>query len=321
MSQNRKSHRKEDNPEFIKISAMTVCAIIAALILIIFLNWIVVNLLNPEQPDEPSVSDSDVSDTDFTPLSFVHFINVGQGDSELIVADDGSAMLIDCGESEYGEVVLDYLNNIGISRLDYIVATHPHSDHIGGIRKILSSGIEVGTVIAPKIPDEFTPTTKSYEKFLTAVDKNGCALKSAKNESFDFGSGRITIMASDYEGDNMNNYSVAVMLEQGQNSFLFTGDIEKEAEASLVERYPDSLNADVLKVAHHGSSTSSSFAFLDAVRPQYCVIECGDSSYNHPNPDIVDRLLMYTKNIYRTDAHGSVVFSVSNDELRIETEN
>ncbi len=276
-----------------------------------------------------TASDDDEQDSETDPepepepgesYATAHFINVGQGDCELIIADDGTTMLIDGGESDYGDTVVAYLSELGITKLDYVVGTHPHSDHIGGLRKVISSDIEIGKVIMPEIPDEYVPTTSSYEKLLTAIEKKGCPLYAAENETIQFGSGTLTITVPDYSEDELNNYSVVIRFDCNGHSFLFTGDIEKLIETQLVENGVD-LDVDVLKVAHHGSSTSSSYAFLDAVTPEYCVIECGDNSYNHPNSDVVTRLELYTDNIYRTDIDGTVVFSCLSSGLKVTTEN
>lgn len=249
----------------------------------------------------------------------VHFIDVGQGDCQLIIADDGTTMLIDAGESEYGSHVLNYIKDLGITRLDYVVGSHPHSDHIGGLRSVIKSDIEIGRVIIPRVADEYIPTTKSYEKLLDAVEDNNLKLSSVKNESFEFGSGFITIIKPDYNEDNYNNYSAVIRFEYGAVSFLFTGDIEKVIERQLVDRL-EPIDVNVLKVAHHGSSTSSCYDFLNAVTPEYCVIGCGDNGYNHPNPDVVTRLRSYTDLIYRTDNSGSVVFTTNGVDIKIVTE-
>ncbi len=279
----------------------------------------------PVLDDEAATTTAATSSEEAEPVSdgsyaTVHFINVGQGDSELIIADDGTTMLIDGGESEYGDTVVAYLSELGLTRLDYVVATHPHSDHIGGLRKVISSDIEIGQVIMPQIPDEYVPTTNSYEKLLDAIEEKGCPLYYAESETIQFGSGTLTMTVPDYSSDNMNNYSIVIRFDCSGSSFLFTGDIEKTIETQLVENGVN-VDVDVLKVAHHGSSTSSSYAFLDAVTPEYCVIECGDNSYNHPNSDVVTRLEMYTENIYRTDVDGTVVFTVTGSGLSISTEN
>lgn len=252
--------------------------------------------------------------------SYVHFIDVGQGDCELIVADDGSAMLIDGGEKEYGSTVLEYIRDLNISKLDYIVATHPHSDHIGGLSKVISSEIEVGKVIMPRIPDEFVPATKSYdERLLTAIDSKNVEAEYSENRTFSFGGGTITIIQTEYSGDNYNNYSTLVKYEYQGSAFLFTGDLEATQEMQLVNAGTD-ISADVLKVGHHGSATSSCQKFLEAVSPTYCVIECDGISYNHPNPDVVSRLRKNCETILRTDKNGSIVFTCTEGGIGVETE-
>lgn len=304
----------------------------AALVLIcaLFVIYAGVERFFVEEPeasvDEPSTTTAASSGEAIEPeagesYATVHFIDVGQGDCELIIADDGTTMLIDAGEAEYGETVVAYLNELGITKLDYVVGTHPHSDHIGGLRKVISSDIEIGEVILPELPDEYVPTTNSYEKLLDAIEEKGCPLYAAESTIIAFGSGTLTITVPDYSSDNLNNYSVVIRFDCNGSSFLFTGDIEKVIETQLVESGVN-LDVDVLKVPHHGSSTSSSYTFLDAVTPEYCVIECGeDNSYNHPNADIVDRLELYTENIYRTDIDGTIVFSCLKAGLSITTEN
>lgn len=249
----------------------------------------------------------------------VYFIDVGQGDCQLIVGGNGETMLIDAGESEYGDTVTDFIRRLGIERLDYVVGTHPHSDHIGGLRQVISSGIEIGCVITPQIHEEYAPTTRTYERFLTAIEESGVTLRASKNESFSFGGGTVEIIQPEYYGDNYNNYSCCVIYEFGSVRFLFTGDLEKDMERQLVNRDLD-LSADVLKVAHHGSATSSCYDFLDSVMPKYCVIGCGDSGYNHPNPDVVTRLKEYTSEIYRTDNNGTVTFTCDGSELSVVCE-
>lgn len=320
------SRRKRENNSVGSMGMLLLVLLVAAVTVGIFLS--INSKLEPEnsvnhETTEPVQNAPESPDKPFEALegavAKVYFINVGQGDCELIVADDGSAMLIDAGESEYGKGVVKFLKDLGITRLDYVVGTHPHSDHIGGLRHILKSEIEIGKVITPVIPDEYMPTTSNYEKFINAIINNGCDVSDVVNESFSFGSGVVTIMKPEYAEDNYNNYSPLIMFEFGETSFLFTGDAEKLVEYQMIER-DEYLDADILKVGHHGSMTSSSVDFLDAVTPDWCIIECGDNSYNHPNPNIVQRLEGYTDNIYRTDKQGTIVFTCDMNGYQITTE-
>lgn len=321
MPPSRRSTHKRKN----RISLPAALVLIAALFIIyVGVDHFFVEEPEVEKPDEPVTTAASSSEEpepdDEQSYATVHFINVGQGDSELIIADDGTTMLIDAGEAEYGDTVVAYLSELGITKLDYVVGTHPHSDHIGGLRKVIASDIEIGEVIMPELPDEYVPTTNAYEKLLDAIDEKGCPLYAAESTTLEFGSGTLTITVPDYDSSNLNNYSVVIRFDCDGSSFLFTGDIEKAIETQLVENGVN-VDVDVLKVAHHGSSTSSSYTFLDAVTPEYCVIECGDNSYNHPNSDVVTRLELYTENIYRTDVDGTVVFTVTNSGLSISAEN
>ena len=247
----------------------------------------------------------------------VHFIDVGQGDCTLLLSD-GKSMLIDSGESQYSSDVIKYLKRKGVKKLDYIVITHPHTDHMGGMADIIK---KTGTshIIMPRVDKEYTPTTPAYEKLLKAVAKAGRKIEAAKDESFALGKADIKIYTSPYKGENLNNNSVIVRAENGANSFLITGDCENEEEQLLMDKGVD-LKAKVLKVAHHGSSTASSADMLDKVLPRYAVISCGSgNSYGHPHDVTVSRLEKYADYIYRTDENGTVVFVSDGKGLSVRT--
>ncbi len=250
----------------------------------------------------------------------VHFINVGQGDCSLIVSD-GYTVLIDAGESEESYVVTSYLSELGIEKLDFIIATHPHSDHIGGLAGVIEN-ISADRVIVPHIPDDELPTTKTYRKFLEAVDSADCTLEEAYvGEVIELGISELEILAPvTDEYSDLNNFSIVSQLDYGGTSFLFTGDAESESEKDMMENnLLDDI--DVLKVGHHGSDTSSKKKFLEVIKPDYAVISCGDNSYNHPNEKTVARLAEYTDKIYRTDHQGNIIFTSDGENISVEYSN
>lgn len=239
----------------------------------------------------------------------VHFIDVGQGDCELLIADDGTTMLIDCGEYEYVSTVLGYLADHGIERLDYVLVSHPHTDHMGGMATIIRSVSEIGTFIMPRVADDFVPTTVAYEKMLENVWEKGCEVCFAQTETLDFGAGKLEFIVADYSGDNLNDYSVVVKYVYGDTAFLFSGDLEADMEnVILSERH--NLFADVYKLAHHGSTTSNSALWMAAIAPDYCVCECGaNNSYGHPHREVIASVRDYTDVLLRTDINGNIVFT------------
>lgn len=248
----------------------------------------------------------------------VHFINVGQGDSALIVSD-GKTVLIDAGEKDKDVVVLDYLKKLNIKKIDVVIATHPHSDHIGGMATIINE-IDVQKIIMPKVPDKQVPTTKVYTNLLTAIKNKNLKITPAKSGlSYDLGNGKLDIVGPNGEYDNLNDMSVVAKFTYNDLSFLFTGDMEKTAEKDLLDTKVD-LKSDVLKVGHHGSRTSTHKAFYKEVSPDYCIISVGDNNkYNHPHDVTLNLFKEKNAKIYRTDYDGDVVFSIVNGKFDIKT--
>lgn len=249
----------------------------------------------------------------------VHFIDVGQGDCELIKTQN-KTVLIDCGEKEYYSDVIAYIKSQNIKYIDYVIVTHPHSDHAGGMSFILDE-FDIGTVVMPKIQESIIPTTSTYIRLLKSIENKNITVEYANaGKEYTLDDVKMILLSPVQDYDDLNNYSVAVKFVHGKNSFLFTGDIEKEAESDIMEKGFD-ISADVLKIAHHGSSTSSKKKFINAVAPQYAVIEVGSpNSYNHPNKETLQLLENKDIMVYRTDLYGNIVFVSDGSTLNILTE-
>ncbi len=247
----------------------------------------------------------------------VNFIDVGQGDCEFIQLPDGKCMLIDSGEAQYAESVIGKIKQLGYKKIDYLVATHPHIDHIGGMSEIIER-FDIGKIFMPKVSNN----TKTYEALLNTISDKGLSITSAKagkqiysDESLDIKF--LAPISSTY--DEINNYSAVVRLDYAKTSFLFMGDAQKQAEEEMLETYSgNALKADVLKVAHHGSKYSSCTGFLRAVNPDYAVIEVGkDNPYDHPHIDAVRRIKISGAQILRTDEMGDIAVSSDGTTLTV----
>ncbi len=246
----------------------------------------------------------------------VHFIDVGQGDS-ILIKSETSAMLIDAGENNKGTTVLNYLKEQDIDTLEYVVGTHPHSDHIGGLDYVINN-MSVDQIIMPDV----VHTTKTYEDVLDAIDAKG--LKITKPEvgaEYRLGPATFTIIApSSTEYRELNNYSIGIKLTYNNCTFLLAGDAENQSEQEMLKSGID-LSADVLKISHHGSEYSSCAAFLDAVKPEYAVISVGkDNDYGHPHTATLQALKDRGIKLYRTDEQSNVVFTTDGKTLSVNSE-
>lgn len=249
----------------------------------------------------------------------VHFIDVGQGDAVLIQTSQGS-VLIDGGDNSAGPILLDYLHRVGITELTYIVATHPHADHIGGLIPVINN-FPVGTVVMP----DATHTTVTFERFITAIEENDVDVQEAiVGDTFYIESNThralFYIIAPNYAFTSLNDLSVGLRVEFGDRSLIFTGDAEEDGEMAIVNA-GHNIYSDVLHVGHHGSRTSTIPEFLEAVSPTIAVINVGrNNRYGHPHEPVLDRLNEIGATIFRTDIQGHIILSTDGVSISVDYE-
>ena len=249
----------------------------------------------------------------------VHIIDVGQGDSILVRTDD-RVLLIDAGTNSSEDELRAYLDACWIEDIDCFVCTHPHEDHIGGADMILGE-YNVERLIMP----ESESTTVTFTKLLDALEESDAVYtEPVVGDVYTIGGFAFTILAPDESvADDSNNSSMVLRLDYGSTSFMFTGDAEAESEACILAEFsPSELDCDFLKLGHHGSTTSTSEAFLDAVSPEYAAISCGEgNSYGHPHRETLDKLAsrgITGDKLLRTDLDGTCV--IYSDGERISTD-
>ncbi len=242
---------------------------------------------------------------------FVHFIDVGQGDSTFI--DIGEfEVLIDAGDNSSGDIVSQYISNMVDGSLDIVVATHPDADHIGGLDDILSA-FDVDLLI----DSGKSHTTKTYAAYINAVlNEDGLVFINDSDLRYKLGEGVFFSIIETLDDSNDNNeVSVVCALFIGDISMLFAADIESIIELEYGDKFG---HYDVLKIAHHGSRTSTTETFLDTVKPTYGIISCGkDNRYGHPHDEVLERLQERNVEVYRTDIHGTIVISVIDNNVSV----
>lgn len=267
------------------------------------------NIDNAIPAQSSNIESQDTIDTNMR----VHYIDVGQGDSILLTVNN-KTMLIDSGPRSDEDKLLNYLSSQNITKLDYVVATHPHEDHIGNMDDVIKK-YDIGTFYAPKK----TATSKTYESMIQALlDKNKqITVIKEGTSSIDLGENtRVTVYSpTKDEYENINNFSPIIKIEFGETSFMFTGDAEAVVENEVLSKNT-SLKSDVLKLGHHGSKSSTTESFYKAVDPSIAVISCGrDNKYDHPSKETKDLLRKYRPKTFRTDLDGTIVLESNGKEI------
>ena len=263
-----------------------------------------------------------------TTLSFpagrleIHYLCIGQADSTFIKLPNGQTMLIDAGlplNSNHvtgGERIVQYIRSLGVNTIDYLIVTHPHYDHIAAIPSVIDA-FEIQNIFMPDI----THTTQAFVRVLDAIERNGLTIQTvqAGDELFNFAGLRANFAAPNSQRyRNLNNYSIVTRLEYGGKYFLFMGDAEAIVENEILEA-GHGIAADVIMAGHHGSNTSSTLPFLQAVSPQIAVISVGSgNSYGHPHTEVLDRLAALGVDVYRTDLDGTIVIIYHNGNLSVQ---
>lgn len=252
----------------------------------------------------------------------LYVLDVGQADAVLIKGEEGN-ILFDSGDIDTKYELVDMLNSLGVSELEYAVFTHPHADHIGGADVVLTT-FKVNNVVLPVVAEDDIPTTKVYERMVTAIENNGDINVIAGEPDTELSVGEIkmkVLAPNSGKYKDLNNYSVVMRVDFGATSFMLTGDAEDVSEEEMLSRYPASeLKCTFYKAAHHGAAESNTAAFLNAVRPEIIAISCGEgNSYGHPHDEAMSRFRATGATIYRTDIEGTLKFTSDGTTLtRVE---
>ncbi len=245
----------------------------------------------------------------------VHYLDVGQGDSIFIELPNNETMLIDAAESYQSENIINYLKNLNYKKIDYVIGTHPHTDHIGGLKDIINT-FEIGKIYMPKV----VSTTKTYESLLMTIKDKNLKINTAKagTSIIDIDTLKINILAPNNSTyTELNNYSVVTKITYGTTKFLFMGDAEKLSENEIKEN----VTADVIKIGHHGSNTSSSIDFIKKVNAKYGIISVGlNNKYNLPKEETITNWENSGTKIYLTSINGTITAISDGTNIKIESE-
>lgn len=249
----------------------------------------------------------------------VHFLDVGQADSALIELPNGEVVLIDGGNRGDSGLLINYIKGINVEKIDYLIATHPHEDHIGGLPAVVRQ-FDIGKIYMPKK----TANTQIFESLLKEIKNKDLKITEARSgmDIVDDVNLKLSIVAPDGASyEKINDYSIANKLKYKNISFLFTGDAERKSEISMINSKVD-LKADILKVGHHGSNTSSTEEFLDNISPRYAIISCEEqNSYGHPHREVIERLNKRKIKILRTDEMGTIILETDGKSANFDSKN
>ncbi len=296
-----------------------VATVLGTILLILFAVWYywpeIETMLTPDIPaaaDPVPVTEGNAE---------VYFFDVGQGDSILIRVDDYT-MLIDASVREAGDTIVQNLDELGVTELDAVIATHPHADHIGGMTQIIET-YPIETFYMPILPEEDTPTTRTYENMLDALDEQRVTVKQISDETqIAAPDGAVFEVYSPYVGDEWdetNDYSVVFRFSYGDVSFMLTGDAEAPVEERMLETNWD-ISADILKCGHHGSSSSTTEDFLYAVDPEVAIISCAEvNDYGHPHRETMAALREHGCDIMQTWQDGTVCIVTDGETYTVNT--
>ncbi len=250
----------------------------------------------------------------------VSFIDVGKADAIFITCDDYN-ILIDSGEDYKADHVSSYLKRYNTKKIDLLIATHPDNDHIGGMSSIINN-FDVESCWQSQINENVISQTTAYKNMLRSLETKNINTEYKKaGDTYNLGDLIFTVLSPDKNYEDTNNASLIIRLDYFDTSFLFTGDAEDDAEQDLINNYKDSLQADVLKVAHHGSNNGSSYEFLQLVSPKYAVISVGENTANLPSKACIERLESNNIEILRTDLQGTVTINAQKyGKIKVHTE-
>ena len=280
--------------------------------------FIVIALLGVKETGLVEIDNSKLTNSRLDGEVYVHFIDVGQGSSTLI-QQGKNGILIDSGLADYGDTVSDFIKSCGVTDLEYVIATHPHDDHVGSLPQVMDD-FTVGKIIMPELAEFNTPTTRVYERLIDyIVDNNIDAYAAEFGDIYEMDDVKVQILGPVKQVKDLNDMSVICKVYTGESTFMLLGDAEKEELASVYEynnKYGADLKSDVILLGHHGSSTSIYKPFLNKVDAKTAVISCGrNNSYNHPHKEALDYCKQNDIAVVRTDIHGTITCRSTEDSF------